>query len=64
MGSANGSLYAYLKNLPPSRDPKGSVSGKNLLLAAGLLPFCLLFPLILEGWGGGGTFEAYFGKET
>lgn len=64
MGSANGSLYAYLKNLPPSRDPKGSLSGKNLLLAAGLLPVCFLLPLILERSGRGGTFEAYFEKDT
>jgi len=61
-GLPQNSLYMILKNTPSLREACLTVSqtGKTLLLAGGLLPYCLILSLSMALFHSGGTIEAYF----
>lgn len=65
MGLPENSLYMILKNTPNLRKEHLTFSqkGKALLLAGGLLPYCLVLSLIMGRMQRGGTIEAYFSLE-
>ena len=66
MGLPENGLYTILKNTPARRRSTSSryQQTKTLLLAAGLLPHCLLLSLNMGLLKRGDTFEAHFRLET